>query len=75
LLTDYIVVRTDVDLEETVRTRVSGDILTMVSHKLLLAHSYRFTVQARYKHASGPHSKPVDFVIPKELLDIGEEHL
>ncbi|KAK7493037.1 hypothetical protein BaRGS_00015767 [Batillaria attramentaria] len=64
----YIVVRKDVEADETVRMQVPGDQLTVVSHGLLPARSYAFTVQTKFRHASGPHSAPVHYVVPKELL-------
>lgn len=69
LSTDYILVRKDVEAEQTLRVRVSGDTLTTVTHGLLPARTYRFTVQPRFRHTSGPHSTPVDYVVPKELLE------
>ena len=69
LMTDYIMVRKDVEAEETLRTRVPGDTLTVTTHQLLPARTYRFTVQPRFRHASGPHSSPVDYVVPKELIE------
>ncbi|KAK7107804.1 neogenin-like [Littorina saxatilis] len=65
----YILVRKDVEAEQTLRVRVSGDTLTTVTHGLLPARTYRFTVQPRFRHTSGPHSTPVDYVVPKELLE------
>ena len=69
LMTDYILVREDVEAEETLRTRVPGDTLTAMTHELLPARSYRFTVQPRFRHASGPQSWPVDYVVHKELIE------
>ena len=74
-VTDYIMVRTDVETEETERTRVAGDTLTAVSRELLPARAYEFTVQPRYKNAAGPHSAAVGYVVPKELIDIDKSIL